>query len=121
LLTSQAYTAQDTKLGLKGLESRFSPFATIPGLREGQEDLHASGRILYILVQFCMISNTSSRCQTFLSASALLTIPRSRYQLFDNATMCLAQLCQTCNDGASFTGFTYTAQDIRSPSYRDRD
>jgi hypothetical protein len=121
LLTSQDYTAQDTKLGLKGLESRFSPFATIPGLREGQEDLHASGRNLYILVQFCMISNTSRRCQTFLSTSALLTIPRSRYQLFDNATMCLAQLCQTCNDGARFTGFTYTAQDIRSPSYRDRD
>jgi hypothetical protein len=121
LLTSQAYTAQDTKPGLKGLESRFSPFPTIPPSWEANGDLHVPGRLPHTSVRFCTISNAPGCWQTFLSPNALSAILRSQYQRVDNATMCLAQLRQDCNNGAIFTGFTYTAQDIKIPNDRDRD
>jgi hypothetical protein len=70
-------------------------------------------------VRFSTISNASERWQTILSLNALLPIPRSQYKRVDDATMSLAQLRQSCNDGTCFTGFASIAQNIKIPSNGD--
>jgi hypothetical protein len=70
-------------------------------------------------VHFCTISNGPERWQTILSLNALLPIPSSQYKRVDDATMFLAQLRQSCNDGTCITGFASIAQNIKIPSNGD--